>query len=147
MTSLQNSGNFFFFWRVSLKIFENYFPHRFQPRSLELDWVSMHILVVVFIYLSKSRGYSVPANETVFRNGWCVHDSQVETAGYQVFRSGAHFNVGIFPNSVISCCLYISPLAKGGVCIHFHLLEALYKIHLFPKVVHFIFYIVLLKMR
>lgn len=47
-TKLRNF--FFFFWRVSLKIFENYFPHRFQPRSLELDWVSMHILVVVFIY-------------------------------------------------------------------------------------------------
>lgn len=65
-----------------------------------------------------------------------AHGSQVENDGYQLFRSGVHFNIVTFPNSVMPYCLYSSPLFKGDFCIYFYLLEALYKLHLFPKVVH-----------
>lgn len=126
----------FFFWRVSLKIFLELFFSKALTKVFGMGLgLYAHFGGCVY-YLSKSRSYSVPANETMFRNGWCAHGSQVGTGGYQLFRSDVHVNVGILPNSVISFSLYISPLSKGDVCIYFHLLEALYKTHLFPKVTH-----------
>lgn len=68
----------------------------------------------------------------------CAHSSQVETDSYQLSKSGVRFNIGTFPNTVISYCPNISPLFKGDFCIYLYLLQALYKLHLFPKVVHIV---------